>query len=83
MGICSFCAPFFPFGAYYEPDTLDFELKVFGGVTRSPGIAPNPPPGSLRDLCAKCDLYAKFTPENRPENRPQTAEAVKPPFLQD
>ena len=38
---------------------------------------------SLRKMRVVRNVYAMFAPENSPKNRPQTAEAVKPPFLQE
>ena len=40
------------------PDTPDFEFQILEGVTRSAPPRAYPPPGSPRDLCAKCVLHA-------------------------
>lgn len=78
-----------------SPVMSDFDLQIFGGVTRLAGARALPPWGTAGDLCAKFVLYAMKTRKNHPEiarkparthqkprfARPNPAEMQKPPAM--
>ena len=72
-----FCA----FLGCISPVMSDFNLQIFGGVTRAPPRRAYPPPGTSCDLCAKFVLYAMKRRKNHVKTaRKQPARRIFPVF---